>query len=106
MAKYHSKFEKTVEKKVGLDKNDSFKLPYVTEHTYTPDFVDEETKTIIESKGYFDAKARSKMIAVKKQNPGWKIVLVFQNPNNKISKKSKTTYAEWAKKNGFDWKKV
>lgn len=51
MAKYDSNYERHAEGKLGVTKNTTFKLPYVTEHTYTPDFVDESTKTIWETKG-------------------------------------------------------
>jgi 3-deoxy-D-manno-octulosonic acid (KDO) 8-phosphate synthase len=43
------------------------------------------------------------MKAVKKANPDLDIRFVFQAPFNKINKKSKTTYAAWAEKNGFQW---
>lgn len=69
-------------------------------HTYSPDFVLRDD-LIIETKGLFSAKDRKKMIAVKKYNPDVKIVMLFQSPNNKITKKSKTTYEKWAVKNGF-----
>lgn len=31
------------------------------------------------------------------------IRLVFSRPNNRLSKSSKTTYAQWAVKHGFPW---
>tara|TARA_A100001391_G_scaffold201791_1_gene189673 strand:- start:1227 stop:1559 length:333 start_codon:yes stop_codon:yes gene_type:complete len=77
------------------------KLTYTTSHTYTPDFVDAANKTIIETKGFFPASDRSKMLAVKRANPDWRIEICFQRPETKISKGSKTTYREWAEKNGF-----
>ena len=43
------------------------------------------------------------MLAVKKQHPDLDIRLVFQAPHNTLTKKSKTTYAQWAEKNGFLW---
>lgn len=77
------------------------KLTYTVERTYTPDFVDPVAKTIIETKGYFPAADRSKMLAVKKANPDWRIEICFQRPDTRISKASKTTYREWAEKHGF-----
>lgn len=82
---------------------EAVKLPYVTEHTYTPDFIDPANKTIFETKGRFPQSDRSKMRAVKQQNPEWRIIICFQNPNRTISAKSKTTYAAWCYKNGIEW---
>lgn len=99
---YDSKFEKTVEKKLGIKKNTKSKVLYTTSHTYTPDFIGSDG-TIYEAKGYLRPSDRSKMIAVKKANPHLTICFVFQRPNNTISKTSKTTYSAWATKNGFKW---
>ena len=88
------------ELKIDYKYEDS-KFPYVIEHTYTPDF--RVGDIYLETKGYFDAPSRRKMLAVKKANPDLDIRLVFQAPHNKINKKSKTTYAKWATKNGFPW---
>ncbi len=77
------------------------KLTYTTEHTYTPDFVDHANRTIIETKGYFPASDRAKMIAVKRANPDWRIEICFQRPETRISKTSKTTYKAWAERHGF-----
>ena len=74
---------------------------YVIEHKYVPDF--KIGNIYLEAKGYFPPDQRRKMKAVKKANPDLDIRLVFQAPYNKISKKSKTTYAKWADKNGFPW---
>jgi hypothetical protein len=46
---------------------------------------------------------RAKMTAVKKENPDKDIRFLFQAPNNRLTKRSKTTYGEWATKNGFKW---
>ena len=74
---------------------------YVIEHNYTPDF--QVGDIYLETKGYFKPADRRKMIAVKKANPDLDIRFVFQAPHNKINKRSKTTYAKWAEKNGFKW---
>ena len=76
-------------------------LPYVIEHRYIPDF--KIGDIYLETKGWFKSSDRRKMLAVKKANPDLDIRLVFQAPTNKISKRSKTTYAMWAEKNGFPW---
>jgi len=73
---------------------------------YTPDFyIKTRTgKTIIcETKGRFLTADRQKMILVKQQYPDLDIRFVFTNPNTKISKQSKTTYAMWCEKHGFPY---
>lgn len=79
-------------------------LPYIipmTKRKYHPDF--DIGDTHYEFKGYWQAQDRKKMLLVKEQNPGAKIVIVFQRPKNKIAQLSRTTYTEWATKNGFAW---
>lgn len=100
-------FEKKVATKLGSEwAYEDMKLSYTTTHSYTPDFVNYETKTIIESKGFFRAADRAKMKAVKAQNPDWTYVLIFQNPDKTIAKNSRTTYRQWAEKNGFQVRSV
>lgn len=85
---------------------EAIKLPYITEHTYCPDFIDRDAKTIWETKGRLTQEDRSKMLAVKKAHPDWRIIFVFQYPHRTLSKASKTTYAKWAEKNGFEWEQL
>ena len=80
------------------------KLTYVLECSYLPDFVDVPNKRIIEAKGLFDAADRRKILAVKAQNPDYSIEIWFQKPSMKISKGSKTSYADWCEKHGIAWK--
>ena len=51
----------------------------------------------------WDAADRRKIKAVIDQVPFIDIRMVFQNPYNKISKKSKTTYAKWCEERGIPW---
>ena len=81
---------------------ETLKLDYTVQAVYTPDFI-LPNGVILEAKGYFKPEDRRKMLAVKKQHPELDIRLVFQAPYNTLSKKSKTTYAMWATKNGFLW---
>ncbi len=81
---------------------ESTKVPYVIQHHYTPDFV-LPNYTYLETKGYWDAADRRKILAVKKANPEIDIRMVFQSPFNKISKKSKTTYAQWCDRHDIPW---
>jgi hypothetical protein len=67
---------------------------------YTPDFI-LENGIIVETKGRFVTDDRQKMILIKDQHPDLDIRFVFSNPNTRISKKSKTTYAMWCDKQGF-----
>ena len=78
------------------------KLAYVIQHLYTPDFT-LPNGVILETKGYWEADDRRKILAVKKDNPDIDIRMVFQSPFNKISKKSKTTYAKWCDKHEIPW---
>ena len=81
---------------------ESEKLSYTIEHNYTPDFV-LPNYTYLETKGYWDAADRRKVLAVKKANPEIDLRMVFQAPYNTISKKSKTTYAMWCEKHDIPW---
>ena len=76
-------------------------------HTYRPDFVivTQSGKTIVvESKGRWVVADRKKMKLVVQQHPDLDIRMVFQNPRQKIAKKSETSYAEWCDKNlGIPW---
>lgn len=67
---------------------------------YTPDFL-LPNGIIIETKGLFTAEDRRKHVLVKKQHPQLDIRFVFTSSKRKLSKQSKTTYAEWCIKQGF-----
>lgn len=69
---------------------------------YTPDFV-LPNGIIIESKGRFTAQDRAKHLLIKQQHPELDIRFVFMNAAVRLSKASKTTYGQWAEKNGFKW---
>jgi hypothetical protein len=69
---------------------------------YTPDFL-LENGIIVETKGRFLTADRQKHLLVKHQHPDKDIRFVFSNSKTKISKTSKTTYADWCIKNGFQF---
>jgi hypothetical protein len=69
---------------------------------YTPDFV-LPNGIILEVKGLLDLGDRQKHEWIREQFPDLDIRFVFQYPYNKITKKSKTTYAKWADKLGIPW---
>lgn len=70
------------------------------EHKYTPDFV-LPNGIIIETKGRFITADRQKHLLLAIYHPHLDIRFVFSNPNARISKTSKTTYADWCEKHGF-----
>lgn len=71
--------------------------------TYTPDFKLPKQGGFfyIETKGRFVTADRHKHLLIKQQHPTLDIRFVFSNQNSKIYKGSKTTYADFCKKNGF-----
>lgn len=73
--------------------------------THRPDGTEKERPLIIESKGRFLTADRQKHLLVKDQYPHLDIRFVFDNPNQRISKQSNTTYAMWCEKNGFKYAK-
>lgn len=82
---------------------EQYKLNYevpARKATYTPDFV-LPNGIIIETKGRFVTADRKKHQLVKASHPGIDIRFVFSNPNNRIGKKSDTTYGMWCSKLGF-----
>lgn len=87
------------------------KLSYIrpaTDHTYTPDFVLPKKnggKMYLETKGRWVKVDREKMDLVFQQHPNIDIRFVFQNPNAKLYKGSKTTYAQYCDKKGWLWAK-
>ena len=104
--KFRSKLEErvaTLLEQLGISyEQESENLSYTIEHTYTPDFV-LPNYIYLETKGYWDAADRRKVLAVKRDNPDVDLRMVFQSPYNTISKKSKTTYAKWCEKHDIPW---
>lgn len=81
------------------------KVKYVipaSDHNYNPDFK-LPNGIRVETKGRFVPADRKKHLLVKEQNPEIDIRFVFTSSKNKISKKSKTTYADWCDKHGFKY---
>ena len=79
------------------------KIKYVipaSNHTYTPDFT-VTSNVYIETKGLWAGSDRKKALFIKEQHPNITILYVFQR-NQKLSKKSTTTYLDWAYKNELD----
>ncbi len=104
--KYRSKLEERIAELLeGLGVSfeyESAKIPYTIQHHYHPDFL-LPNYIYLEAKGYWDPKDRRKILAVKKDNPDIDLRMVFQSPYNKISKTSKTTYAQWCERHDIPW---
>lgn len=90
---------------------ESEKISYIqpqTKHNYTPDFVLNKidgNKMYIETKGRWVKTDRLKFDLIFQQYPDIDIRFVFQNPNAKLYKGSKTTYAQYCDKKGWYWAK-
>ncbi len=84
---------------------EAFKIKYTPPtkiRTYTPDFI-LENGIVVETKGRFLTADRQKHRYIKEQYPLLDIRFVFSNPNQRISKQSKTTYAMWCDQFGFKY---
>ena len=84
---------------------ETLKVPYVkpeTKHIYTPDFI-LDNGIIIETKGRWMMEDRKKHILIRKQHPNLDIRILFQNAHAKISKGSKTSYADFCEKHGIPY---
>lgn len=112
---FRSGLEETINESLNKSKKkfgyESEKISYIqpqTNHTYTPDFIltkKDGVKMYIESKGRWVKTDRLKFDLIFDQYPGIDIRFVFQNPNAKLYKGSKTTYAEYCDKKGWLWAK-
>ena len=75
------------------------------EARYTPDFKlpKEGGFFYVETKGIWDTSDRKKHLLIKEQFPEIDIRFVFSSANKKIRKGSKTTYAQFCDKYGFQY---
>jgi len=110
MPSFKSKFEKAVWDKLKRSfptvkyEPDYFKyIQPAIERTYNPDFKTGRSKIYLEAKGKLDLETRKKMVWFKQSCPDIRIIFIFMNPDVKIRKGSKTTYGDWATKEGFEW---
>lgn len=69
---------------------------------YTPDWV-LPNGIVVETKGRFVTADRTKHRLIREQYPDLDIRFVFSNPNNRIGKKSPTTYALWCDRLGIPY---
>lgn len=110
VGKFRSKFEARVAKQLkesGCPWEYESQTIYYVEPSkvrrYIPDILLLNSGILIEVKGLLTIEDRKKMILVKQQWPDLDIRFAFMRSKNTISKKSKTTYAMWADKNGFPY---
>lgn len=69
-------------------------------HTYTPDFVLTDLGIIIETKGRFLSKDRTKMKAIQRDHPELDIRMLF-SANGKLTKGKDARYSDWCDKNDY-----
>lgn len=110
-AGFRSKFEYIVNsqlKEKGIDfqyEGETNTIYYVEPakvKRYVADFL-LSNGVIIEAKGFFDADDRKKHLLIKAQYPELDIRLLFMNSRATLNKRSKTTYAQWCDKHGFQY---
>ena len=68
--------------------------------TYTPDF-ELPNGIILEVKGRFVLEDRKKHLFIRDQYPDLDIRFIFDNPNKKLYKRGRMTYAAWCDKHNF-----
>lgn len=73
-----------------------------TAHTYTPDFI-LPNGIIVETKGLFDVDDRKKHVLLHEQYPDLDIRFVFSRSASPLRKGAKSSYADWCRKNGFQF---
>jgi len=106
--RYRSKYEDDVCGRLDAAKvlfdYETINLHYrvIEQRKYTPDVI-LPNGIIIELKGRFTSSDRKKMLLVIAQHPDLDIRMVFMRPKNKLSKISRTTYAQWCDKNNIKW---
>ena len=113
---FRSGFEKTMSDFLeSLDRIFGYeedKIKYVQpekNRVYTPDFYiikKDGEKMYLETKGRFTTEDRKKHLWIRESNPDIDIRMVFMNPNAKIRKGSKTSYAEWCEKNELPYSPI
>lgn len=70
--------------------------------TYTPDFIINNGKTLIEYKGRLTQTDRAKLLAVRRANPERDLRLLFGS-DNRLVKNSDKRYSTWCVDNGIDY---
>lgn len=104
--KHRSGLECRLHKHFGKEvEYEPFKVDYVVHKSYTPDFVSVGTSdTWYEAKGFFRPGDTIKYKAIRNQFPDKRLVFIFSNPHKPTRKDVKSTHADWAEKNGWEWR--
>jgi hypothetical protein len=102
--RYKSGLEKKFAQQFALPYEPA-RLSYVSTQHYCPDW-QLARNHFIETKGRWESADRSKLQKVLSQHPGVQVVMVFSNPDQKLSKASKTTYGQWCEKNNIPFFKI
>lgn len=105
-SKYRSGLEERFHKKAPMFDFEPFKVPYVTQRNYIPDFVyqtDTGYNVMIECKGFFRVGDTQKYKAIRDCNKFDELIFVFTNGHKKLRKGSKMTLGQWCEKEGFKW---
>ena len=83
-----------------------WQVDYIVQRKYTPDFVYERNGQtyLIECKGYFRSGDTQKYRSIAKSLP-WtsELIFVLMKPDQKVSKNTKNTMAQWCDKNSILW---
>jgi len=101
LKKVRNKFERKTQLSLRRHKikfeYETERIAYVLARHYIPDFIIYTPlgKVYVECKGYLRPEDRAKLLAVKRQNPGKDIRLLFYE--------QRKTQIKWAEKNGFKW---
>ena len=111
---HRSKLEDEVEQALisqGLSpKYEPDKFEYTLHRKYTPDFLlgldVNGNKVFSEIKGWWPSSERMKFLSVIRNNPELRIFVALQRPNQRLSKQSKTTLAQWCQKQGINWSPI
>ena len=111
--RYRSGLEERIAKQLELlnvpFEYETIKIKYtkpLQDSTYTPDFIILKNGIFVEAKGQFQTSDRKKHRQIREQHGNkFDIRFVFSNPNQRIGKKSKTTYAMWCNRYNFKWAK-
>jgi len=105
-SKFRSKFEERLAaglKRRGVSFSyESCRYEFTVVRRYTPDFIF-PNGVVVEAKGYFTSADRTKTLRVRECNPDLDLRFCFQNADNKLNKKSKTSYGDWCDKHGILW---
>lgn len=101
--RYRSKFESQIALGLleqGIDPHyEERRISYHIPKVYLLDF--EPCGVPVEAKGWFTSADRTKVAAL--VEGGLDLHMLFQNPQAKIRKGSKTTYAAWCDARGITW---